>query len=78
MKITVRYFAGLREQRGKESEELSVPVASCVRELYDRLFPDNAVGRLPVMYAVNHAYVTGDHELLEGDEVALIPPLGGG
>ena len=78
MKITVRYFAGLREQKGKASEELSVPEAACVRELYSHLFPDDKVGRMPVMYAVNHAYVSGDHELSEGDEVALIPPLGGG
>ena len=78
MKITVRYFAGLREQKGQDSEELSVPSGSTAEDVVQSLVPEGPNGRLPVMVAVNCAYVSREHLLQEGDEVALIPPLGGG
>jgi molybdopterin converting factor small subunit len=42
------------------------------------MFPPTDGRVLPVMFAVNQQYVTADHPLVEGDEVAFIPPLGGG
>ena len=72
------YFAMLREQRGRAEEWLQVEAETTVAVLYRRLFPPGELGPIPAMFAINQAYVKGDHLLVEGDEIAFIPPLGGG
>ena len=76
--VQVRYFAVLRERRGCDEEALAIRLGETVGALYARLFPAGADGVLPVMFAVNRQYVTKQHVLNDGDEVAFIPPLGGG
>jgi molybdopterin converting factor subunit 1 len=78
MRVLVRYFAVLREQRGCEDEAVDVAEGRTVGELYAELFPAGPQGALPVMYAVNLSYVGAGHVLKDGDEVAFVPPLGGG
>lgn len=78
MKVVVRHFAMLRERRGVPSEELDVAPGTTVGELYRALFPPGPEGALPVMYAVNHGWAKPGQALAEGDEVAFIPPIGGG
>lgn len=76
--VQVRYFAVLREQRGCDEEALQIQPGETVGALYARLFPAGAHGILPVMFAVNKAYVSAGHVLSGGDEIVFIPPLGGG
>ncbi|NOY24794.1 MAG: MoaD/ThiS family protein [Oligoflexia bacterium] len=78
MVVTVRYFAVLRERRGVETEDIQVDADTTISQLYARLFPPTAAGTMPVLFAVNQCYVDRDHCLSAGDEVAFIPPLGGG
>ncbi len=81
MSVLVRYFAVLRERSGRDEDSIALTPGETVGALYVRLFPDlldEGGQRLPVMYAVNQAYVEADHALKDGDEVAFIPPLGGG
>lgn len=78
MSVRVRYFAVLRERRGRDDEPIDLLPGETVAALYARLFPVGLAGRLPVLFAANHAYVKADHILADGDEVAFIPPLGGG
>ena len=81
MQVQVRYFAALRERRGAAEERVDVPVGTTPAQLYAHLFPDLITGgkpALPVLYAVNQEYAAGDRPLADGDEVAFIPPLGGG
>lgn len=78
MRVDVRYFAVLRERRGVEVETLDVDEGTTVSQLYARLFPAGQQGSLPVLFAVNRAYVDAQQPLSAGDEVAFIPPLGGG
>lgn len=78
MTVLVRYFAVLRERRGASEEPVDLQPGETVGALYARLFPDTGDGRLPVMFAVNHAYATADQALADGDEVGFLPPLGGG
>ena len=78
MQVHVRYFAVLRERKGCADEAVTLAGPMTVGALYATLFPPTASGALPVMYAVNEAYVPVDHLIAEGDEVAFIPPLGGG
>jgi molybdopterin synthase catalytic subunit len=74
MRVTVRLFAGLRERAGVSRLELD-DVARA-EEVWARL----ELGEEPpgLLYAVNREYVERSHELRDGDEVALIPPVSGG
>ena len=73
--IQVFYFAHLREERGCSSEEQSVEQGMSVSSLFTLIF-----GRTPngIRFAVNQSYVESTVVLLDGDEVAFLPPLGGG
>ena len=72
--MTVRLFAGLRERAGRARLELEN-----VARVED-VWPALGLGDEPpgVLYAVNRSYVEPGHELADGDEVALIPPVSGG
>ena len=63
---------------GQCEQSVEVYKGTSVEALYLRLFPADQKGVLPVMFAVNQEYVESDHILKNGDEVAFIPPLGGG
>ena len=76
--VLVRYFAVLREQRGCPEEQVSISAGETVGALYARLFPAGAQGRMTVLFAVEREYVKADRVLSGGEEVAFIPPLGGG
>jgi molybdopterin synthase catalytic subunit/molybdopterin converting factor small subunit len=76
MRISVRLFAGLREQAGTGERELELDEGARVADVWPGLgLGDEPAG---LLYAVNKAYAGADHELEEGDEVALIPPVSGG
>ena len=74
--MTVRLFAGLREQAGQSRRELELPVGARVADVWPLL----ELGESPpgLLYAVNREYAQADAALGEGDEVALIPPVSGG
>jgi molybdopterin synthase catalytic subunit len=74
VRVTVRLFAGLRERAGRSRLELD-DVASL-----EDVWPALGLGDEPpgLLYAVNREYVEPGHELADGDEVAVIPPVSGG
>jgi molybdopterin synthase catalytic subunit/molybdopterin converting factor small subunit len=74
VKVTVRLFAGLRERAGWSEREVEG-----VTRLGD-VWPALDLGGEPegLLYAVNKEYASREHELHDGDEVALIPPVSGG
>lgn len=74
--MTVRFFAGLREQAGSSRREIELPDGAAVRDVWSRL----DLGQEPagLLYAVNRVYAERTAGLTEGDEVALIPPVSGG
>jgi molybdopterin converting factor small subunit len=76
--VTVHYFAGLRERKLCEQECVELMANESVAQLYDRLFPGPVETKLPVGFAVNQSYAPGTTLLKTGDEVAFIPPIGGG
>jgi sulfur-carrier protein len=82
MQVRIRYFAGLREATGIESETLDLPegvvTAVDVRALLGERYPKLAQLLPPCAVAVNRAYVAADASLHDGDELVFIPPLGGG
>jgi len=84
MKITVRYFALLRERMGRESEVLTwddaEPTVGRLRGiLADRVPALDAILRGgTLLVAVNREYAAADCVLKDGDEVAFFPPVTGG
>ena len=79
MKINVRYFAALRDQRGLPSEAIESDKCNPA-DIYadlNRQFKFSLSER-QVRFAVNGEYVEADHELKDGDELAFIPPVAGG
>jgi MoaE-MoaD fusion protein len=73
VRVTVRLFAGLRERAGWTRREIDV-------ERMADVWPVLGLGEEPpgLLYAVNREYASPGHELADGDEVALIPPVSGG
>jgi molybdopterin converting factor subunit 1 len=76
VRVTVRFFAGLRERAGADRQQVDLPNGVTVADLWPAL----GLGEEPsgLLYAVNRAYVERTDPLAEGDEVALIPPVSGG
>lgn len=76
VKVAVKLFAALREQRGARELELELAEGARVDDVWSALgLGDEPAG---LVYAVNRAYAERDARLSEGDEVALIPPVSGG
>ena len=74
MTIVVRLFAGLRERAGWAERPLDG--VSRVGDVWAALgLGDEPAG---LLYAVNKEYAERGRELVDGDEVALIPPVSGG
>lgn len=81
IRVTVRFFAAPREALGTDALEVHIPAGSTVRDVVELL-----EDRYPVLesytrflnVAVNRAYVGMQTELHDGDEVACLPPVGGG
>jgi len=81
MDIDIRFFAIIREILGRSTERRHLPDGATAGDVFDELTRENPrLERMkPVtMLMVNKAYVTHDHELHDGDELALIPPVSGG
>ena len=76
MRVSVRLFAGLRERAGRSAQDLELSEGATVADVWPHL----GLGEEPagLLYAVNREYATREQELVEGDEVALIPPVSGG
>lgn len=81
MRITVRFFAILRDRVGLDRVEFELDdgakTSDAVKEIARRF--DSISPMLPrTALAVNREYVKSDHLLSDGDELALIPPVSGG
>lgn len=77
MAIQVRYFASLREQMGRDHDEVSADQASTVAQVWQRS-AQGAPMPANVLCAVNMEYASTDAKVRDGDEVAFFPPVTGG
>lgn len=80
MKISIKYFASLREKAGKSQEELEIENNKNLKDIYDSLsaqynFPLSAN---EIKFSINNEYVESNVKLKENDLVVFIPPVAGG
>ena len=82
MRVSVLYFAGLRDAVGIAEESLELPEqVRTVRDLCDHIATLHRVyseHRAQVRVARNEAFAASADRLEEGDVIALIPPVAGG
>jgi molybdopterin converting factor small subunit len=77
--IEVKLFAGAREAAGAASVAQRLPAGSTVGDAAEALYADHpSLREMRLRFAVNAAYVAEDRMLHDGDELACIPPVGGG
>lgn len=85
MKVTVRYFASVKESVGTDSEVLELPagvstVAAVRAHLRARggAWAETLAETRRITAAVNQDMVKGGAVVKAGDEVAFFPPVTGG
>jgi molybdopterin converting factor subunit 1 len=81
MEVKVKFFAAPREALGKGEMEVTLPKGSTVADLIEQLQQEHPTLRAYTRFlsvAVNRAYVGMQTDLHDGDEVACLPPVGGG
>lgn len=81
MKITLRLFSVARDLAGFREQTMDVPAGSRtghILEILQSRNPRFAEWQHAIRFAVNQEYVSGDHLLRDGDEVAVLPPVSGG
>jgi molybdopterin synthase sulfur carrier subunit len=79
MKIQVYFFAQVRELAHSSQTELEIKDGTTVAALIADLKSGLAgLGSVDFKIAVNNEYVQDDRVLVDGDRVAIIPPISGG
>ncbi len=77
MSISIKFFASLREQLGRDDCELEAESAQTVADVWQRATENTAMPGNTLM-ALNMEYVDADTAVSDGDEVAFFPPVTGG
>ncbi len=81
--IKVLLFAGLREDLGVDSTQVSggdQRISELIRSLatqHGSIWQETLTAE-NILVAVNQTMVKGDHAVSDGDEVAFFPPVTGG
>ena len=79
IEVQVLLFASAREVAGAARLTQALPAGATVGDLVARLYERTpGLRELRLRFAVNAAYSDLNAELNDGDEVACIPPVGGG
>jgi molybdopterin synthase catalytic subunit len=79
--ITILLFAGIREKIKKDTLFWTVSRGDAINDVIDKVAITFNVSRTLLesyMYAVNGEYVDFNKLLVDGDEIAVIPPVSGG
>ena len=83
MRVTVKYFASLKQMAGKEEDHFNVDEGTTLEQL--SVLIGQSVPRLgdmvrekKVLISLNYDVVPLDTVVKDGDEIALLPPFSGG
>ena len=80
MTVTVRFFASYAEVLGRQSLVLDLANGATVQDVIGQIAQLPGAASVPPrpLIAVNLSYARPSQVLIDGDEVALIPPVAGG
>ncbi len=81
MKVNVIAFATVSDLLGRQNVEVTLPDGSRLSDLRRELIarqPDLEAIWSRLAIAISGELVNGDHELVDGTEIALLPPVSGG
>ncbi len=81
MKISVLYFASLRQAVGTPNETIEIADGATLDDLVAEVGRRHSAVekfRTSMMLARNQEWVDGASTLSDGDEIALMPPVSGG
>ena len=81
MKVSVLFFATLKDRAGRDRLPLELAEIATVAALKSRLaadLPALAPALPTALVSVNHEFAFAEDALHDGDEVALFPPVSGG
>jgi len=81
MFVTLRYHAFVREETGRDSERLELPIgatAGTALEAFARRHPTLAARARHFKFALNDEFAPSGAPLMEGAVLDLLPPFGGG
>lgn len=82
MRVKLLFFAALRDVAGQAERDLVLPAeVTTVAQLLDQVakeLPQVGSRMASVRIAVNEAFVDVGAQLVDGDTVALLPPVTGG
>ena len=81
MRVTVRFFARLRDLAGSGELVRDVPAPATVQTIWKGLvaeFPGLAEYERSMSVAVNAEYARMAADVHDGDEIAFLPPVSGG
>lgn len=81
MKVTVKFFAQLREQLGCSEAEVTLEAPATMGDVKTAL--QHSLGKReafeqPVLMACNQQMVSESHPVSADDELAMFPPVTGG
>ena len=79
MKIEIKYYAAIRDIIGFSIEVIEVNESTQLGSLINRLKEKHVqIKDLVILVAVNEKYSSSERILVDGDRVALFPPVSGG
>ena len=80
MRVSVLLFAAGREAAGAAAVEVEVPEKAVVSDVIAALGADERLATVAqhARLAVNHTLASSNSPVAASDELALIPPVGGG
>jgi molybdopterin synthase catalytic subunit len=81
VRVTVRLFARLRDVAGASELARDLPPGATIGDVWRELareFPEFAGYERSISSAINADYARMDQPVVEGDEVAFLPPVSGG
>lgn len=76
MRISVMFFASLREQMGRESDVLELEEAMTMAEVWRKVSDQRPQANL--LCSRNREYAQWEDVAADGDEIAFFPPVTGG
>ncbi len=76
MKVSLLYFGPVRDRAGCTTEDADIDAGTTLHTLFVERFPDLLA--LPIAYARNGTYADARDVAQDGDEIAFLPPVGGG